>query len=99
MRICWWLEKMKKLILEYDNNAVWYVARADIEREMEHLDLALTDLDEAIRLDNSLIDAFLLRGDIYLVQGKKQQAKADFDRVLRLGVPMAQLVERFNQCK
>ena len=38
---------------------------------MKHEDLALVDLEEAIRLDASSADAYLLRGNIYLVQKKK----------------------------
>ncbi len=93
------LERVNKMLLEYPNDAVLYVARADIEREMEHIDLALTDLDEALRLNFSLIDAYLLRGDIYLLQGKKLLAKTDFEKAIRLGVPTSQLSSRLNQCK
>ena len=67
--------------------------------EMNHIDLALIDLDEAIKLDPSSIDAYLLRGDIYLLQGKKMLAKNDFDKAIRLGVPTSQLSERLSLCK
>ncbi len=93
------LEDVNKMLLDYSQDAVLYVARADIEREMEYPDLAITDLDEAIRISPDLVDAYLLRGDIYLLQGKKSQAKSDFEKAVRLGVPYAQLSERINQCK
>ena len=92
-------EDIDRMIIEYPEDAELYIARADVEREMGHIDLALTDLDEAIKLSPSSINAYLLRGDIYLIQGKKMLAKADFEKALRLGVPSAQLVERLNQCK
>ncbi len=41
---------------------------------MKHEDLALVDLEEAIRLNASLADAYLLRGNIYLMQKKKALA-------------------------
>ena len=69
------------------------MARADIEREMEHLELALVDLEEAIRLSSSLMDAYLLRGDIYLLQKRKALAKADYEKAISLGVPPSDLYE------
>lgn len=67
------------MIVETPEDATLYVARADVEREMKHEDLALVDLEEAIRLNASLADAYLLRGNIYLMQKKKALAKADFE--------------------
>ena len=39
-------------------DATLYIARADVEREMKHEDLALVDLEEAIRLDAASADAY-----------------------------------------
>ena len=72
------LDILNKMIVETPEDATLYVARADVEREMKHEDLALVDLEEAIRLNASLADAYLLRGNIYLMQKKKALAKADF---------------------
>ena len=72
---------------------------ADVEREMKHEDLALVDLEEAIRLDAASADAYLLRGNIYLTQKKKGLAKADFEKAISLGVPPADLHEQLKQCK
>ena len=47
-----------------------YIARADVERAMKPEDLALVDLEEALRLNPSSADAYLLRGNIYLTQKK-----------------------------
>lgn len=63
-------------------DATLYIARADVEREMKHEDLALVDLEEAIRLDAASADAYLLRGNIYLAQKKKGLAKADFEKAI-----------------
>ena len=71
----------------------------DVEREMKHEDLALVDLEEAIRLDAASADAYLLRGNIYLAQKKKGLAKADFEKAISLGVPPADLHEQLKQCK
>ena len=76
-----------------------YIARADVEREMKHEDLALVDLEEAIRLNPSSADAYLLRGNIYLTQKKKALAKMDFEKAISLGIPPADLHEQLKQCK
>ena len=93
------LEVINKLLVENPDDATLYVARADVEREMEHVELALVDLEQAIRLSPSLIDAYLLRGDIYLLQKKKGLAKTDFEKAISLGVPQSDLYERLKQCK
>lgn len=93
------LEILNKMIVELPEDPMLYVARADVEREMKHEELALVDLEEAIRLDASLADAYLLRGGIYLAQKKKVLAKADFEKAISLGVPRADLHEQLLQCK
>lgn len=93
------LEILNRMVVERLEDATLYVARADVEREMKHDELALVDLEEAIRLDASLIDAYLLRGGIYLLQKKKGLAKADFEKAISLGVPPADLREQLKLCK
>ena len=93
------LDLLNQLLVEFPEDAVLYVARADVERDMKHEDLALVDLDEAIRLAPNSVDAYLLRGDIYLDQKKKSQAKADFEKAIALGVPPADVHEQMQQCK
>lgn len=93
------LEILNKMMVETPEDPTLYVARADVEREMKHDDLALVDLEEALRLDSSLIEAYLLRGHIYLSQKKKALAKADFEKAISLGVPPADLHEELKLCK
>lgn len=38
---------------------------------MKHVDLAMMDLEEAIKLDSSQTEAYLIRGQIYLSQKKR----------------------------
>ena len=83
------LEILNKMITATPDDATLYIARADVEREME----------EAIRLDAASADAYLLRGNIYLTQKKKGLAKADFEKAISLGVPPADLHEQLKQCK
>lgn len=93
------LDILNKMIVETSDDAILYIARADVEHEMGHDDLALVDLDEAIRLDASSADAYLLRGNIYLVQKKKSLAKSDFVKAISLGVPQSDLHEQLQQCR
>lgn len=93
------LEILNKMIVETPEDATLFIARADVEREMQHEDLALVDLEEALRLNPSSIDAYLLRGNIYLSQKKKAQAKADFEKAISLGVPPADLHQQLKMCK
>ncbi len=79
--------------------AVLYVARAGVEKDMQHLDLALIDLEEAIELDPSQSEAYLMRGQIYLSQKKKELAKRDFEKAVTLGVPQGDVRELLQQCK
>nr|WP_302831703.1 tetratricopeptide repeat protein [uncultured Bacteroides sp.] len=79
--------------------AVLYVARAGVEKDLKHTDLALMDLEEAIRLDASQTEAYLIRGEIYLSLKKKELAKRDFEKAISLGVPHAELRGLLMQCK
>lgn len=79
--------------------AVLYVARAGVEQEMKHTDLALLDLEEAIKLDASQPEAYLMRGQIYLSQKKKNPARRDFEKAVSLGIPRADVRELLRQCK
>lgn len=79
--------------------AVLYVARAGVEKDMHHTDLALIDLEEAIELDASQSEAYLIRGQIYLSQKKKDLAKRDFEKAVSLGVPQSDVRDLLQQCK
>ena len=78
--------------------AVLYVARAGVEQDMKHVDLAMMDLEEAIKLDASQTEAYLIRGQIYLSQKKKELAKRDFEKAISLGVPQGDLRDLLLQC-
>lgn len=79
--------------------AMLYVARAGIEKDLQHPELALVDLEEAIRLDPAQPEAYLVRGQIYLSQEKKTLAKRDFEQAIARGIPQADLHELLRSCK
>lgn len=80
-------------------HAVVYVARAGIQQDLGNLSMALMDLEEAIRLDASRPEAYLMRGQIYLSQQKKQEARAEFEKAIERGMPAEDLAPLLSQCK
>lgn len=52
--------------------AMLYVARAGVEKDLHHTDMALVDLEEAISLDSSQPEIYLMRGEI-LPRPKKER--------------------------
>lgn len=92
-------DKGKDSKLTSSQRAVLCVARAGVEKDLQQADLALIDLKEAIALDASQTEAYLIRGEIYLAQKKKDLAKRDFEKAASLGVPQADLRELLQQCK
>lgn len=93
------LATINQMITELPEDAMLYLARADIEQDMGHIDLALIDLDESIRLQSDSPEPFLLRGEIYLSQRKKILARRDFEMAVQLGVPPSDLKQQFQQCR
>ena len=66
---------------------------------MQHVDLAMIDLEEALKLNPSQTEAYLMRGQIYLSQKKINLAKQDFEKAMSFGVPQADLRGLLQQCK
>ena len=66
---------------------------------MQHVDLAMIDLEEALKLNPSQTEAYLMRGQMYLSQKKKNLAKQDFEKAMSLGVPQADLRGLLQQRK
>lgn len=86
-------------LLTAPQHAVVYVARAGVQQESGNLSMALMDLEEAIRLDDSRPEAYLMRGQIYLSQGKKAKARDDFEKAASLGLAPDDLEHLLKQCK
>lgn len=80
-------------------HAIVYTARAGVQQDMGNISMALMDLEEAIRLDGSRPEAYVMRGQIYLKQDKKSQAKQDFEKAVALGFPSTDLAGLLKQCK
>lgn len=54
------------------------MARAGVEQEMGHADLAMVDLEEALRLQPTSVEAYLMRGELYLAQKKNKPSPSGF---------------------
>ena len=84
-------DQLTTLITAHPQDASLYAARADVEKEQKAYDLALLDLEEAIRLQPDNAQHYLSRAAIYVKQDRKKQARADLDRAVELGVSRASL--------
>ncbi|WP_276964306.1 tetratricopeptide repeat protein [Bacteroides graminisolvens] len=93
------LEGITMMITENPKDATLYIARADIECDLDKKDMALIDLDEALRLNDSASEAYLLRGQIFLSQKKKYLAKLSFDKAISLGISASDLQDLIKECK
>lgn len=80
-------------------HAVVYVARAGVQQELGNLPMALMDLEEAIRLDPSRYEAYLVRGQIRLSRGEKKEARADFEKAVELGLPAEEAADLLARCR
>lgn len=80
-------------------HAVIYVARAGVQQEAGRLSMALMDLEEAIRLDDSRPEAYLMRGQIHLSRGEKKEARADFEKAVERGIPADDVADLLARCK
>ena len=86
-------------LLTAPQHAVIYLARAGVQQEAGNLPMALMDLEEAIRLDDSRPEAYLMRGQIYLARQEKKLAREDFEKAVSLGIPQADVAGLLLQCK
>jgi tetratricopeptide (TPR) repeat protein len=73
------LAQDKKLILAeiYANRGVFYTAKRDYQH-------ALSDLDEAVRLDPKNANTHLLRAGIYALTGETERANTDYEKAIQL---------------
>ncbi|KAA6349691.1 Beta-barrel assembly-enhancing protease [termite gut metagenome] len=90
---------LEGIITDHPADATLYLARAEIEQDMNLQDMALMDIKKVIELDASSAEAFLLCGKIYLAQKKKKLAKQNFEKAITLGIPPSELHELLQQCK
>ena len=93
------LEELNRLITDYPRDVSLLKARAELEVEMNSLELALLDLEEAIRITPNDADIYVMCGEIYLTQGKKREAYAAFEKAVELGIPRSMLQDQLKLSK
>ena len=93
------LEDFNRLIVDYPEDVSLLKARAELEIEMNSLDLALLDLENASKLTKDDPEIYVMCGDIYLLQNKKREAYNAFEKAIELGIPRPELGERLKASK
>lgn len=92
-------EIFNRMLEETPNDISILKARANLELEMELPDMALLDVNNVIRIDPDDAEAYLMKGDIYLVLKKKKDANKAYDKAVSLGIPRPEVLERMRQQK
>ncbi|HEX3316087.1 MAG TPA: tetratricopeptide repeat protein [Gemmataceae bacterium] len=78
------VEVFGKMIEKEPKNARGYLGRASANEALNNDDEALTDLDNAIRLDARLKTAWNSRGNLYVNRKEYDKALHDFDEALKI---------------
>lgn len=92
-------DELNRLVTDFPNDASLLKARAELEVEMNSLDLALLDLEEAVKKTPNDADIYVMCGDIYLMQGRKREAYVAFEKAIELGIPRPQLHDKLKASK
>ena len=92
------LEEFNCMITDYPNDASLLKARANLEIEMNTPDLALLDLESAAKLSPKDAEIYVMCGEIYLSQ-KKREAYVAFEKAIELGVPRPELQDKLKASK
>lgn len=93
------LEEFNRLIVDYPHDVSLLKARAELEVDMNTLDLALLDLENAVKLAPADEEIYVMCGEIYLAQGRKREAYVAFEKAIELGVPRPLLHEQLKASK
>lgn len=93
------MDAMNRLVSEYPRDVSVLKMRANMEWEHGQLDAALYDLDEVLKLDARDASSYVMKGDIYLEQKKKSDAREAYEKAIGLGISRAELMEKLKQCK
>ena len=93
------LEEFNRLIVDYPKDVSLLKARAELEVEMNTLELALLDLESAVKMAPNDAEIYVMCGDIYLAQGRNREAYVAYEKAVELGVPRPELQDRLKASK
>lgn len=93
------LDMLNSLCSQFPDKAEAFAARAGVEQERGMLELAEYDFGEALKLDSHNPDYRLSRIDVRLRLGRKAEARADLDDLVRQGIARPSLEEWYLKTK
>ena len=93
------LEEFNRLIVDYPKDVSLLKARAELEVEMNTLELALLDLESAVKMAPNDAEIYVMCGDIYLAQGRNREAYVAYEKAMELGIPRPELHDRLKASK
>jgi tetratricopeptide (TPR) repeat protein len=92
-------DQINMLVEMYPDSATAYAARAGIEKERGAIDASIFDWTKAIQLDEKNKDYYLSRAELYLIAGKRDDARSDLEKAIRLGTNRLSLKGMMDRCK
>ena len=93
------LEEFNRLIVDYPKDVSLLKARAELEVEMNTPELALLDLESAVKLAPHDEELYVMCGEIYLNLGRKREAYTAFEKAVEMGVPRSLLHEQLKKSR
>lgn len=93
------LDGINQLVDAHPDSAVAWAARAGIEKERGMNELAEYDYGEALNRDPDNTDYLLERADLRITLRRYGDARADLDKLVKLGTPKAALKEWYGRLK
>ena len=81
------------------DKAIVYAVRGGMEVDNKMLEPAEFDFSKAIELEPTNTDYILNRVNVRILLGRKTDACADLDKLVKLGVARAELKSYYNKCK
>lgn len=87
------------LIERSPQEAPLYLYRAEVERSCGSYEFALMDVDKYISLTEPSAEIWVLRGDLCMNLGKKEQARRNYLQAIGQGKPRHELKERLKKSR
>ncbi len=87
------LDELNMVVEMQPDSALTYVARASLEREMNQLEAALYDWQQAVRLEPMNSDYVVSEVELLLHLGRKAEALRVLDEAAERGIPRGLLLE------